>query len=88
LALYEKAESERDLDSRPWCLLVSSRLLSFVPSALRVRCVLPSSDQVIIEVTPRPGDGGVSDRPAAWRPARSTVSIGEFLLICHGKGDQ
>src|ERR1700738_5101156 len=34
-------------------LLVSSRLLSFVPSALQVTRVLPSPDDVIIEATPR-----------------------------------
>src|SRR5579872_7431704 len=42
------------MDSRPWCLLVSSRLLSFVPSSLQVTRLLPSPDQVIIEVRPRP----------------------------------
>src|SRR5579872_5079831 len=42
------------MDSRPWCLLVSSRLLSFVPSSLQVTRLLPSPDQVIIEVRPGP----------------------------------
>jgi transposase len=40
--------------SRPWCLIVRSTLLSFVPESLKVTRVLPTFGGVTIEATPRP----------------------------------
>ena len=75
--MYEAPESERDLDSRPWCLLVSSRLLSFVPSALQVTRLLPSPDQVVSEVRPRPS---TAQCPACGLASRKIHSVYRRVL--------
>lgn len=55
------------MDSRPWCCLVSSPLLSFVPRALQVLRVQPTPDQVTIEA-------GLHRNSAAVCPACGAAS--------------
>ncbi|MGI4952489.1 MAG: ISL3 family transposase [Janthinobacterium lividum] len=69
--LYDARESRRDTAPHPWRFPVSSTLLSFIPRALKVTRVLPTTGRVTIEAVPR---SVAADCPTCCVPSRRVHS--------------
>lgn len=65
------------MDSHPWCSPLPNSLLSFIPRALAVIKVLPTPEQVTIEVAPRPP---VAERPDCGMASRRIHSVRARVL--------